>query len=52
MSIRVLLVDDEQLIRAGLRAIVDAESDLDVVGRAGDGAEVAAWSRGHGLTSC
>jgi DNA-binding NarL/FixJ family response regulator len=36
----VLLVDDEQLIRAGLRAIIDAEPDLTVVGEAGDGAEV------------
>jgi DNA-binding NarL/FixJ family response regulator len=36
MSIRVLLVDDEQLIRAGLRVIVDAEPDL---GQADDGTE-------------
>ncbi|GAB3679225.1 response regulator transcription factor [Actinocorallia lasiicapitis] len=34
----VLIVDDEQLIRAGLRAIVAAEPDLEVVGEAGDGA--------------
>ncbi|RZQ65711.1 response regulator transcription factor [Amycolatopsis suaedae] len=40
MTIDVLLVDDEQLIRAGLRAIVDSEPDLRVVGEAGDGAEV------------
>ncbi|WP_081736612.1 response regulator transcription factor [Amycolatopsis orientalis] len=40
MSIGVLLVDDEQLIRAGLRAIVAAEPDLEVVGEAADGAEV------------
>ncbi|RSN23116.1 response regulator transcription factor [Amycolatopsis roodepoortensis] len=40
MSIRVLLVDDEQLIRAGLRAIVASEPDLEVVGEASDGAEV------------
>lgn len=37
---RVLLVDDERLIRAGLRAIVDSEPDLTVVGEASDGAEV------------
>jgi DNA-binding NarL/FixJ family response regulator len=36
----VLLVDDEELIRAGLRAIIDAEPDLVVAGEAGDGAEV------------
>ena len=40
MSISVVIVDDEPLIRSGLRAIVDAEPDLSVVGEAGDGAEV------------
>ena len=39
MSIRILLVDDEQLVRAGLRLILDAEPDLEVVGEAGDGRE-------------
>jgi DNA-binding NarL/FixJ family response regulator len=39
MSVGVLLVDDEDLIRAGLRAIVDAEDDLTVLGEAGDGVE-------------
>jgi DNA-binding NarL/FixJ family response regulator len=38
MSISVMIVDDEQLIRAGLRAIIDAEPDLKVVGEASDGA--------------
>lgn len=36
----VLIVDDDDLIRAGLRAILDAEADLEVVGEATDGAEV------------
>ncbi|REE99449.1 response regulator [Thermomonospora umbrina] len=40
MTIDVLLVDDERLIRAGLRAIIDAEPDLRVVGEASDGSEV------------
>ncbi|TDC64771.1 response regulator transcription factor [Actinomadura sp. GC306] len=40
MTIKVLLVDDERLIRAGLAAIIDAEADLAVVGEAADGAEV------------
>ncbi|MFG1610838.1 response regulator [Actinoplanes sp. NPDC049265] len=36
----VLIVDDDALIRAGLRAILDASDGIDVVGEAGDGAEV------------
>ena len=40
MSIGVLLVDDEALIRSGLRAIINAEPDLDVLGEAEDGAAV------------
>lgn len=36
----VLIVDDEELIRTGLRAIIDAEPDLQVVGEASDGVEV------------
>jgi DNA-binding NarL/FixJ family response regulator len=35
--IRVLLVDDQALLRAGSRALIDAEDDLEVVGEAGDG---------------
>ncbi|OZM72343.1 DNA-binding response regulator [Amycolatopsis antarctica] len=40
MTIGVLLVDDEDLVRAGLRAILDSEPDLAVLGEAADGAEV------------
>ncbi|MFF0268685.1 response regulator [Kribbella sp. NPDC004536] len=40
MSLSVVVVDDEPLIRSGLRAIINAEEDLAVVGEAGDGAEV------------
>ncbi|HET6293024.1 MAG TPA: response regulator transcription factor [Kribbella sp.] len=40
VDISVVVVDDEPLIRSGLRAIIDAEPDLTVVGEAADGAEV------------
>jgi len=39
MVVRVLVVDDQTVVRAGFAAIVDAEEDLVVVGQAGDGAE-------------
>lgn len=38
-EIRVVLVDDEPLVRSGLAAIVDSEPDLAVVGQCGDGSE-------------
>jgi DNA-binding NarL/FixJ family response regulator len=38
MTIRVLLVDDDPLVRAGLRLMLRSASDIDVVGEAGDGA--------------
>jgi DNA-binding NarL/FixJ family response regulator len=41
VSVRVLLVDDEALVRAGLRVILEGEADLEVVGEAADGADVA-----------
>ena len=37
--IRVLLADDQVLVRGGLRSLLDAEDDIEVVGEAGDGAE-------------
>ena len=37
--IRVLLADDQALVRTGIRMIVDAQPDMRVVGEAGDGAE-------------
>jgi DNA-binding NarL/FixJ family response regulator len=40
MTTSVLIVDDDELIRVGLRAIIDAQPDLHVVGEAADGAEV------------
>ncbi|WP_433132988.1 response regulator [Micromonospora sp. CA-240977] len=43
--IRVLLADDQALMRAGFRALLDAEDDLEVVGEAGDGAAAVHLSR-------
>lgn len=40
--IRILLVDDQALIRLGFRMVLDAEADLEVVGEAGDGSEAIA----------
>ncbi|WP_404961974.1 response regulator [Streptomyces sp. 147326] len=37
--IRVLLADDQLLVRAGFRALLDAQPDIEVVGEAADGAE-------------
>ncbi|MFF2200692.1 response regulator [Streptomyces sp. NPDC058145] len=40
MPVTVLLVDDEPLVRAGLRAVLEAQPDIRVVGEAADGAAV------------
>jgi len=45
MSIRVLLVDDQALIRAGFRMILDAEEDMDVVGESADGTQAVDSAR-------
>ncbi|GIH52440.1 response regulator [Microbispora rosea] len=44
-SIRVLLADDEDLIRTGLRIIVESEPGLSVVGEAADGAAAVSLAR-------
>jgi DNA-binding NarL/FixJ family response regulator len=38
-SVRVLVVDDQRVVRAGFAAVIEAEPDLTVTGQAGDGAE-------------
>jgi DNA-binding NarL/FixJ family response regulator len=45
--IRVLLVDDQALVRAGFRALLDAQEDIEVVGEAVDGEEAVRMSREH-----
>ncbi|GGM21024.1 DNA-binding response regulator [Micromonospora sonchi] len=47
MSIEVLIVDDDELVRIGLRAIIDAQPDLRVVGEAADGIEVPSLVARH-----
>ena len=47
MNVRVLLVDDDALVRAGLRMILSAVQDLQVVGEADDGARAVAAVRAH-----
>ena len=37
MTVRVLIVDDDVLVRAGLRMMIETQDDLEVVGEAGDG---------------
>ena len=39
VMIRVLLADDQSLVRAGFRSLLDAQADIDVVGEAADGEE-------------
>ena len=39
MNVRVLIADDQALVRGGFRMILEAREDMEVVGEAGDGAE-------------
>jgi DNA-binding NarL/FixJ family response regulator len=45
--IRVLLADDQELVRAGFRALLDAQDDIEVVAEAGDGDEAVRLAREH-----
>ena len=45
MTIRVLLADDQEIIRTGLRMILNAQADIEVVGEAADGREAVALAR-------
>jgi DNA-binding NarL/FixJ family response regulator len=45
MSVRVLVADDQELVRTGLRMILDAQPDIEVVGEAADGREAVALAR-------
>ncbi len=43
--VRVLIADDQALVRAGFKMILDAEDDLDVIGEAADGVEAVELAR-------
>jgi DNA-binding NarL/FixJ family response regulator len=45
MSIKILVVDDQELVRAGFVVILDHQEDLKVVGEAGNGAEACELAR-------
>lgn len=45
MTIRVLLADDQEIIRTGLRMILNAQTDIDVVGEAANGREAVSMAR-------
>jgi len=47
VTIRVQLVDDDALVRAGLRMILSSAEEIEVVGEAGDGAEAVATAQAH-----
>lgn len=45
MTVRVVIADDQELVRTGLRMILDAQPGIEVVGEAADGAEAVALAR-------
>jgi DNA-binding NarL/FixJ family response regulator len=47
MTIRIVVVDDQALVRAGLQLILQAEDDLDVVTECADGAQAVVAAAGH-----
>ncbi|MBT2369337.1 response regulator transcription factor [Streptomyces sp. ISL-10] len=47
MSVRVLLADDEELVRSGMSMILQVDSDIEVVAEAADGAEAVRMVRAH-----
>ncbi len=45
MSVRVLIADDQPLVRAGFRVVLEAEADIEVIGEASDGLEAVELAR-------
>ena len=46
-ALRIMLVDDHEVVRQGLRALLEAEDDLDVIAEAGDGSQAIDTARIH-----
>ena len=47
MSIRIILVDDQELVRTGFRMVLEAQPDMTVVGEAADGLAAVEMARRH-----
>ena len=52
MTIRVIVADDQQIVRTGLTMILDAQPGIEVVGSAADGREAVALAREHRPDVC
>jgi DNA-binding NarL/FixJ family response regulator len=47
MTIRIVLVDDQELVRTGFRMVLDAQPDMEVIGEAADGLAAVDFMRSH-----
>jgi len=47
VTIRIVLVDDQELVRTGFRMVLDAQPDMTVVGEAADGLAAVEFARAH-----
>ena len=47
MTIRIVLVDDQELVRTGFRMVLDAQPDMEVIGEAADGLAAVEFMRSH-----
>ena len=52
MAIGVFVVDDQELLRLGVAALLEVEGDIELVGEAARAADALAGSRRRGRTSC
>ena len=50
--VRILIADDQELVRTGFRMILDEEESLSIVGEAATACRRSSWPRRCGPTSC